>query len=150
MLIPFPDSGCARDVVRPPRTVSLAEAVAAQGNANVLIADILRWNKPQQPSHKGGSRDFATLATNLGITQAPPEGTLVLVDDVMTTGAHILAGVMALHRAGVECKKAICVARTSSSCQPTFTIRKVAIYGTYPSQRLSELEITYRDGLSRR
>ena len=132
VLVPFPDSRCTCNKLRLPRTLTLAEAIASRSMGKTVIADILRWDIFRQASHRGGSRDCGILAKNLRLTGVPPRGTLVLLDDVVTTGAHILAGLIVLRKAGLECKHAISVARTTSSCQPRFSVERSVLRARFP------------------
>jgi predicted amidophosphoribosyltransferase len=129
VLVPIPDSSCVRGELRAPRTLRLAEAIAGYAGAACLVADVVRWTRSCQPSHLGGCRDPKSLQRELEIMSVPPSGTIVLVDDVVTSGAHILAAAALFKNVGFECKHAICVARTTSSPEPAFAIGKTVLFG---------------------
>jgi len=128
VLVPIPDSTCDLKQFRPSRTVKLSEAIAVRTTTTVLVSDILRWKYPQPPSHRGGSRDPERLLRELVLTRMPPSGTIVLIDDVLTTGAHILASAEKIRGAGCRCEDAICVARTEARFErDTFAIRRATL-----------------------
>ena len=63
------------------------------------------------PSSRGGTRDPQTLYENLVVTKEMPAGSIVLVDDVRTTGAHFVATRARLAEKGIACSLAVCAAR---------------------------------------
>jgi hypothetical protein len=133
ILVPVPDSDCVPTSFQAPRTLRLAEAIALSTRTTVVIADSLRWKHQQPPCHRGGNRDPDRLFRELELTRMPPSGTIVLIDDVMTTGAHLLASAARLRSAGFHCEDAICVARTEACGErPTFAIRQTTILGAMP------------------
>jgi hypothetical protein len=108
--VPVPNSSCAVTNNAEPRTLLLAQAIAARvGNANVW--DGLRWTMVMLPSSRGGTRDPQVLYDNLMVTKEVPAGRIVLIDDVRTTGAHFLAGLARLRERGATCPLALCAAR---------------------------------------
>jgi orotate phosphoribosyltransferase len=70
-----------------------------------------------RPTHQGGTRDARKLYDELVLIGDLPKGTVILVDDVFTTGGHILAAAARISTAGGHCCYAICVARTVSRPQ---------------------------------
>ena len=74
--------------------------------------DRLRWKTIMTPSSQGGTRDPQELYDNLVVTKEPPKGSLVLIDDVRTTGAHLLAAAGRLAEKGARVPLAVCAART--------------------------------------
>jgi len=128
VLVPIPDSNCVQGCVQAPRTLRLAEAIAIKTKRTALVSDSLRWKHAQPPSHHGGSRDLERLFRELEIGRIRPTGTLLLVDDVLTTGAHILACAARLASAGFHCHNAICVAHTelSATC-PAFSMNQTRL-----------------------
>jgi hypothetical protein len=129
VLVPIPDSSCVRSELRAPRTLRLAEAIATHAGAGCLVADLFRWQSLHRPSHRGGSRDPNSLERELEIVSVCPSGTIVLVDDVVTSGAHLLAAAALLKNVGFECEHAICLARTTASSKPAFSIGKAVLFG---------------------
>jgi len=130
VFVPIPDSDCILSDSRIPRTYRLAEAIANRMAKSAAVSDALRWRHQQTPSHNGGTRDSARLLRELELVSPPDAGTVILVDDVLTTGAHILASAARLRSAGFNCRNAICVARTEPIHNPrTFGIRHTALLG---------------------
>jgi orotate phosphoribosyltransferase len=64
------------------------------------------------PSSQDGTRDPQELYENLVVTKDPPKGSLVLVDDVRTTGGHLLSAAARLVEKGGRVPLAVCAART--------------------------------------
>lgn len=111
ILVPLPNGSSTVDNGKVPRTAVLAESIAAKLN-NAKVWDGLRWTKEMPSTHEGGTRDPQKLYENLAVTKIPPKGTLVLVDDVFTTGGHIQAAVARLAEKKADCKRAISAGRT--------------------------------------
>jgi hypothetical protein len=116
ILVPVPSSDCTIGSAKTPSTSLLAAAVAAE-TRNASVADSLRWRRERKPSHLGGSRDPDMLFRELSIVSTPPQGTLVLIDDVVTTGGHILAAAAKLANVQRRCCLAICVGRTITASE---------------------------------
>jgi orotate phosphoribosyltransferase len=77
------------------------------------------------PSSQGGTRDPQVLYDNLVITRELPSTPIVLVDDVRTTGAHFVAAVAKLARAGVASSLALCAARRVDTQEDSpFSVRE--------------------------
>jgi len=127
VLVPVPNSDCALNSFRPPRTVRLAEAIALKLPTMVAVSDGLRWKHQCRPSHLGGCRQADRLFRELELIRLPPSGTILLIDDVMTTGAHLLASTARLRSAGFQCENAICFGRTEWAEPRTFAIRHAII-----------------------
>jgi hypothetical protein len=111
--VPFPSSQCVagRRVVSP--TYRLADAIASRLQ-RVEVWDGLRWSQPMTPSHQGGIRDANYFYEHLVITKKLPNAEIVIVDDVLTSGAHIRAAVAKLAEKNGKCRLAICAGRTVS------------------------------------
>jgi predicted amidophosphoribosyltransferase len=111
VLVPIPNSSCTTTNGKVPRTTRLAKALLVQlGEGEVW--DRLRWKTSMTPSSQGGTRDPQELYDNLVVTKEPPKGSLVLIDDVRTTGAHLLAAAARLVEKGARVPSAVCAART--------------------------------------
>jgi predicted amidophosphoribosyltransferase len=108
VFIPVPNRKALRSNSVLPRTLLLAKAIAERLD-DAKVFDCLRWEKPMEKR----IRDPRFLYENLAfIGRRIPEGTPILVDDVRTTGAHLLAAAAKLKDKGVRCKRAITCGRT--------------------------------------
>src|ERR1051325_3238025 len=67
----------------------IQEAIA--GHGNWTIVPLLRFSQPLQPANAGGPRGREALRPYLRVTNTPPIGELVLVDDIITSGGSLLA-----------------------------------------------------------
>jgi len=88
------------------------ESVAA--TATWQIAPSLRFTQVLQPAHAGGPRGRAALLPYLAVTQAIPDGPIILVDDIVTTGGTLLASYDALNAVGRPPAAAIVCGHTVS------------------------------------
>jgi len=70
------------------------------GHGNWPIAPILRFSEALIPAHAGGPRGRDALAPYLRIEGQPPAGSLILVDDLITSGGSLLASYDALAAIG--------------------------------------------------
>jgi predicted amidophosphoribosyltransferase len=113
IVIPIPGSDCVVGSMATPGTLPLAQALVLNMRRAITV-DCLRWRTQLAPSHKGGSRDVGQLFKQLTIIAPIEPGTVVLVDDLLTSGAHIVAATRRLRRAGRSCEYAICLGRTAS------------------------------------
>jgi predicted amidophosphoribosyltransferase len=111
-LVPIPNTKCTIDSEHKPRTALLANAIATYLD-NVEMTDILRWKESMESAHSGsGTRDPFLLIENLAAIEKVPQASIVLVDDVVTTGGHIKACARFLTDRGGKVLSAICAART--------------------------------------
>lgn len=110
-LVPVPNSVCTIKNKMVPRTVLLAESIAARLNGFSLW-DGLRWKKAMTPSSQGGTRDPHELYENLVVIKNMPHDKIVLIDDVRTKGAHLIAAKARLAEKGGNCCLALCAGRT--------------------------------------
>jgi len=70
------------------------------GHGSWPIAPILRFSEALQPAHAGGPRGREALAPYLRVATPPPQGALILVDDLITSGGSLLASYDALAAVG--------------------------------------------------
>lgn len=91
-LVPVNTSRPWDDAYHDPRLVRLCERTAELAG-NVRAANVMRSRNRIQSSSSGGSRDVEVLRANLdflGFGENVPDAA-ILVDDVLTTGAHYAA-----------------------------------------------------------
>jgi hypothetical protein len=111
-IVPVPNSTCTETSPHPPSVCVLANAIASCHTVT-RIWDGLRWGEEMLKSSRGGTRDYQTLLNNYRSSQSVPlDAPLILLDDVATTGNHLLAAAAFLESGGAHCKLAIVVGRT--------------------------------------
>jgi hypothetical protein len=113
ILIPVPSSRCTLANAQSPCTIQLADSVARH-LGNSAVCDGLRWRRAMKSSHTGGVRDPQYLYDNLSLVVPMPKGTRVVVDDLLTTGGHILASAARVSSVTSPCRIALCVGRSVS------------------------------------
>jgi hypothetical protein len=113
VLIPVPSSGSTLAGGKNTCTVQLAQSIASHLGKSV-VCDGLRWRRALKSSHTGGIRDPQYLYDNLSLIVPPPKGTCVVVDDLLTTGGHILASAARVSSVTNQCRMALCVGRSVS------------------------------------
>lgn len=119
VLVPVPSSAILatspHDATYP--TLEMARAVFAQSTGTLSIADALHWRRP--PPKRG--RRAAALLPLLGGTDDVnvSNRVCVLVDDVLTSGAHLRACARFLvdHLDARSVLYAICAGRTAKACE---------------------------------
>lgn len=102
----------------------LAAAIAARfpKEANISAAPILAFKSkmPRASAGEAGARDKIAIQNGLQINAEIPKGQhVVLVDDVCTSGAHLVACANFLRAKGAHINTALCLARTVNSQHPT-------------------------------
>lgn len=88
-LVPIPHSRCTVFAQNAPKTRLLADAlVKYAANADVTVADVLRWSEPMGAAHASMSRRYPEqLYPFLRLVRTlPAKRGVVLVDDMLTTG----------------------------------------------------------------
>jgi len=113
LLVPVPPhDGTDSGVVRKSRIWAIAEAVAEQNRACVATVGIT-WRNPMQSARRGGTRSLTTLLQNcVAADSIRPGASILLVDDVITTGHHLAACATRLRKVGANVLLGICVGRT--------------------------------------
>jgi hypothetical protein len=91
ILIPVPSSKTIVSSSEEFRTMKLAQAVAARVQGATAISALRFIEARPSSREEGGSRDPAVLYPNLTIARALPEGQIILIDDIMTSGGHFIA-----------------------------------------------------------
>jgi hypothetical protein len=89
VLVPVPSKDGLVGVTSFRSLEMIREAIAAHGNWP--IAPVLRFSQALQPASAGGPRGRAALRPYLRVSDAPPPGELILVDDIITSGGSLLA-----------------------------------------------------------
>lgn len=112
VLVPVPGSSVVRTSPDDFRTALIARAIAARSKTPTVVAAVLRWKTPMTPSRDGGPRDPRILYPNIVLKGALPDGTLVLVDDVYTSGGHLIASAWRLVDQGRTVDFAVCCGRS--------------------------------------
>lgn len=110
VLTPIPNSRCTKTNRKIPRTLRIAETVAARAGIEVL--DCLRWKEAMTPSSQGGTRNPQELYDKLVEIQDATDAKIILIDDIRTTGAHLVAAKAFLQRKKAKCVMAVCAGRT--------------------------------------
>lgn len=96
----------------------MAAAVAQYGGGRAR--PILHFTEAMKPAHQGNkkARDIDYLGTVLACTEQQVTGNVVLVDDVVTTGAHMVACAKKLRALGATVTIALCAAQTVKLAVP--------------------------------
>jgi hypothetical protein len=92
VLLPIPSSKTTARSADDFRAALIARAIAALCTSPASVVSALRWKRPMaSASEEGGPRDARVLYPFLTLTAPVPNGTCVLVDDVLTSGGHLIA-----------------------------------------------------------
>jgi len=116
-IVPVPSSSH----VNPNADFTGARIAAAVENRDPAFAarPVLYFAQPQPKSSAGGPRNTYELEKHLRITAAANLKQVVLLDDVMTTGAHLRAAARFLAKEGITVADAFVVARTIWNPKPS-------------------------------
>ena len=98
VFVPVPSSSQTTDgkgLVYSPAALMASHLATTIGHG-AHVRDVLRWEKVLQASHLGGERKVETFYKTLKIVDelnrlAVTNATYIIVDDVVTTGAHVQA-----------------------------------------------------------
>jgi hypothetical protein len=96
----------------------MADAVARYGGGTAR--PILHFTQAMRPAHSGNkqARDIDYLVSVLVCTQQQVAGPVILVDDVVTTGAHMVACTRKLRDLGATVSICLCAAKTVHEAVP--------------------------------
>jgi hypothetical protein len=89
----------------------LADAIAAHA-PNHHALDALHWDGVMQKAQDGGERDADVLYSKLCVLDPMKPSTIILIDDVVSTGGHLIACARALRYFGHTVDHAIAAAQT--------------------------------------
>jgi len=118
LVIPVPNSSCVAASSVRPRTRKLAKAVCDTVHDESEVLDCLRWRKNLgSASKEGGPREAEILYGNLTILEDELEdlngdATVLLVDDVTTSGGHLKACAAKFKKAGISVDLSLCGGKT--------------------------------------
>lgn len=89
----------------------ISEAVQA-AHAPFISMPILFFDQAMPPARGGGSRNPTAIQPHLRLAGPPPASRVVLIDDVCTSGGHLIAAARYLRQHGVEVEDAFVIGRT--------------------------------------
>jgi len=111
VLVPVPSSNTTPASAGDFRTAKMGEKIAKLCNA--VCHPHLRFKKEvPSASGEGGTRKPEEIYPDLVLTAPPPAGPVVLVDDILTTGGHLVASAWILEDIARKPDFAICCGRT--------------------------------------
>lgn len=110
LLVPVPSSDCLK-LGGDPKGRALVEAITRFA-PEFEIAEALCWGQKFQKSSEGGPRDPDVLFGNIRVSKRFPKKKVILIDDVVTGGGHLIASARAMRWAEHEVPYAICVGYT--------------------------------------
>jgi hypothetical protein len=89
----------------------LAEAIE-EAHKPFVAAPTLYFDQTMPPARGGGNRNPNTIQPHLRIAAPPPTGRVVLLDDVCTSGGHLIAAARFLRQHGIQVQDAFVIGRT--------------------------------------
>jgi hypothetical protein len=91
-IVPIPNSNMAVGAAGPFRIVELAEEFARGYGSDTTVAPCIRWAQVRDPAHKTNEfRSPDLVQPDMRLVETP-QNTVVLFDDVMTSGSQMIAG----------------------------------------------------------
>ncbi len=91
VLVPIPNTSALVGSAAVPRTTLIAQAIRRAMGGAATVSDVLRWNRVRSRSTDLASRRPELLYPDLQLVGKVAQGTVVLVDDVFTSGGHAIA-----------------------------------------------------------
>lgn len=112
-IVPIPNSDMFVGAKGPFRVHELAKRVTAKAPTGATCVPALRWREPKESAHAGGgTRDIEKLEALL-VLEERPDGPVILLDDVLTTGSHMAAATRFLRKNGITVLSGVVVARAT-------------------------------------
>lgn len=93
----------------------IARAIEAR-DSNFICRPLLHFARTVPQSSASRRRTETALRVNLRATELPPQQRVILLDDVMTSGAHLKAAATFLTERGAFVEDAFVVARLATIC----------------------------------
>jgi hypothetical protein len=100
-LVPIPNSHVTRSIDDDFKTFELATDIAAKMGNGFKAVPALVFDRPQQKSRQGGSRDPRHFESAYKLVRRV-SGPIILIDDVCTSGAHFIGAAWKL--ASFQCE----------------------------------------------
>ena len=113
VLVPIPNSSAKSGTPPNFKTALLAHEIAKRCKSRVAVAPSLRWKTARPKSSDAASRRPELLYPELLLEGTIPLGRIVLIDDVYTTGGHVIASAWRLSENGRTVQSAICCGQTA-------------------------------------
>lgn len=95
-LVPIPNSHVVSATTPRFKTLELARKVADHSAGKLTVAPALAFREVQKKSREGGPRQASHFEKAYKIVQRP-KGPIILLDDVCTSGGHLIAAHWLLH-----------------------------------------------------
>jgi hypothetical protein len=122
-LVPIPNSKVTSVDYPEFATKSLAEGIAALGEGRLKCDPHLTFLEEQSSSHSGGGSRDPSYFEGAYKVEGRPTGQIVLVDDVLTSGAHLIGAYWKLSDLGCDLPLAATWGRTvHEQREPKFRI----------------------------
>jgi predicted amidophosphoribosyltransferase len=139
LAVPVPNSGCIVGSSVKPQTRKLAKAVCDTLKDGSYVLDCIRYKKNLgSASKQGGPRDAGIIYHNAVILEDQLKGvdrnlSVLLVDDVTTSGGHLRACVAKLHSKRLNTKYVVCGGKTIyDQANPAFHVYEYTLENYQP------------------
>lgn len=112
-IVPIPNSGMAVRVPGEFRTEVLARKVAAGFGAGATVCSAIRWDAPREKAHQNKTyRHPDIFEPHMRLVEAP-QSSVVLFDDVLTSGSQMIAAARLLTKSGFPPQRGVVVAKAT-------------------------------------